>query len=214
MEALQLLHRVPNPNVTERAKTYQIAAELSALLGKTDLVESYYQKAKMLFEQTLGSEHREVANTLANWGAFYALHGNLEEAERLLRQTLEIRQHTLGRDHPETADGLVTLAAILWQKAHYNEAEECYQQALTIRQQKLGLYHPDILQTLRSLAQLAAAQKKDEIAERYFREALALAPSDRETASSEYALLLKAYAKYLQERGRMDEADKVRKEEY
>ena len=213
-QALQLLDRISDADATERAKTYQVGAELAVLLGKTDLAEAYYQEARTLFEQALGPENREVANTLANWGAFYAVRGNLAQAERLLRQALEIRQRALGHDHPETADGLVTLAAIVWQKSRYSEAEEYYRQALTIRQQKLGPYHSDVLQTFRSLAQLAAVQKRDEEAERYFHEALALAPQAKETASYEYVLLLEAYADYLRERGRMDEASKIQQDEH
>jgi len=213
-KALQLLDRIPNVDTIERAKTYQVGAELAVLLGKADLVEAYYREARTLFEQAVGPEHREVANTLANWGAFHAMRGNLEQAERLLRQALEIRQRTIGPDHPETADGLVALAAIVWQQSRYSDAEGYYRQALTIRQQKLGPYHSDVLQTLRSLAQLAAAQKQDEEAERYFREALALAPQAKATASYEYVLLLKAYADYLRARGRMNDADKLQQDEH
>lgn len=207
-EALQLLQRIPDVDIVERAKTYQVVAEILVLSGNADRADVYYQEAKTIFEQRLGPEHQEVANTLMNWGAVYARRGDLEQAERLVQQAVEIRQRTYGRDHPETADGLVILAAIVWKKGRYSEAEEHYQHVLTIRQQKLGQYNSGVLQTLRSLAKLAAVQKKDEEADRYFHEALALAPPAGEMASDEYKLLLEAYAEFLQERGRIEEAVK------
>lgn len=211
-QALQLLQRNQALGPTEQAMTYQVAAEVCVLAGKHDLAEAYYQGACILFEQTLGPNHPELATTLCNYGAYSLLRKDVEKAEALLQRALGIRQVVLGREHPETADCLISLAMLSWRRRNYAEAEERYQQALAIHRQTLGPYHPDIVRTLRHLALLTSERNKDAEAERYFREALELAPHAGGKETYEYYNLLTDYAKFLQERGQIDEADRYRKQ--
>lgn len=211
-KALQMLERNRGRWPTEQAMTYQVAAEISGILGNDDLAEEYYLRALAVQELALGPNHPEVASSLSNYGAYLLLHQDIEQGEALLHRALEIRQKVLGSDHPETADSLVCLAAISWRKKNYKEAEDQYQQALEIYRQKLGPYHPDVLSTLRNLANLAAYQIKDEQADLYFREAFDVAPYAGGKETHIYYNLLKDYATFLQERGRVDEADSYRKQ--
>ncbi len=209
-QALQLLQRNQALGPTEKAMTYQVAAEVCVLAGKHDLAEAYYQGACILFEQTLGPNHPELASTLCNYGAYSLLRKDFEKAGALLERALEIRQQVLGHKNPETADCLIPLAGLSWRRRNYAEAEERYQQALAIHRQTLGPYHPDIVRTLRHLALLTSEQNKDAEAEGYYREALDLAPQAGGKETHEYYALLTDYTNFLQEQGRMDEVNRYR----
>jgi tetratricopeptide (TPR) repeat protein len=210
--AFQFLQRSQEPSPTEQAVTYQVAAQVCELAGRYDLTEAYYKGALALQEQALGPYHEEVAATLANYGAFIflSLRRDFERAEALLQRALGIRQVVLGGEHPQTTDCLFTLAMLSSKQRNYTQAEERYRQVLAIRRKTLGPYHPDIVTTLHNLAVLTSKQNKDVEAEDYYREALELAPQAGGKETDVYATLLTDYAHFLEERGRMDEANRYR----
>ena len=102
---------ISDADATERAKTYQVGAELAVLLGKTDLAEAYYRRQGRSLSKHW-DQRTERWRTLSPTGALFTPCEGISGAgeKRLLRQALEIRQRALGHDHPETAHGLVTLA--------------------------------------------------------------------------------------------------------
>ena len=93
-QALQLLQRNQALGPTEKALTYQVAAEVCVLAGKHDLAEAYYQGACILFEQTLGPNHPELATTLCNYGAYSLLRKDFREGRGIVAAS--IRDTTTG----------------------------------------------------------------------------------------------------------------------
>ncbi len=206
-QALDWYKRVQVPDSVERAMTYQIIAELCSLYSKNDEAEAYYQAALKIREHRLGSEHPEVASSLADMGVFYLQQNDLEKTESLLQRALVIRQKVLGYEHPDTAMCLEYLAAVDRLRDDYEQAAARCQEALNIRRQKLGHYHPDIAQNLQGLAVLFADQGKTIEAEQYYREALEIYLRVGGPESQRYLFTVINFADFLREQGRVDDAE-------
>ena len=196
------------PESVELAMTYQITAEISALVGRNDLAEADYLSALQIYKRVLGSEHPEVAKSLINLGIFYLSHDNLVQAEVSFQQALNIQQQSLGMDHPDRAKGLDGLAELFYRRKAYARSEELGKQALHIRRQKLGPYHPEIVQNLHGIASSLAVQRKDKEAEQTFKEAQAIAKEAGGEESLQNLQVLMSYANFLQVRGRDEEAER------
>ena len=73
-------------------------------------------------EQTLGTEHHEVAESLNALTELYFKQGMYAEAEPLLNRALDIREKMLGPNHFDTANSLSNLALLYQEQGHYTEA--------------------------------------------------------------------------------------------
>src|SRR5262249_11173342 len=74
--------------------------------------ELLYQRALHIREQSLGSDHPEVASTLNGLAVLYNDQGKSVKAEPLYQRALHIREQSLGSDHPEVASTLNGLAIL------------------------------------------------------------------------------------------------------
>jgi len=71
--------------------------------GRFAEVEPLYQRALAIWEQALGSDHPNVAQSLNNLAVLYKIQGRTAEAEPLYQRALAIWEHALGPDHPDVA---------------------------------------------------------------------------------------------------------------
>ncbi len=126
-----------------------MAANLNATLGEHLRMVGVYQEAQKYLEcalhireQSLGSEHPDVASPLNNLAELYRAQGKYAEAEPLYQRALHIREQSKGPEHPDVASPLHGLAILYKEQGKYAEAEPLYQRALHIREQSKGSEHP------------------------------------------------------------------------
>src|SRR5262249_55536777 len=117
--------------------------EAAALIGRvSELYKAkkyaeaipFAQRALAIHEQTLGSNHVEVANSLGWLAVLYREQGRYADAEPLLRRSLAIKEKVLGPDHPDVATSLDDLALLYANQSRYIDAEALYRRALAIRE--------------------------------------------------------------------------------
>jgi hypothetical protein len=75
-------------------------AEQAAAAGNYASAEELLRQAAALQEQTLGSQHPDLANTLNNLGVLCEMTDNPIDAEHYFRRAFTIATATLGPDHP------------------------------------------------------------------------------------------------------------------
>ena len=111
-----------------------------------------------LREQTLGSDHPDVAASLHSLGWLHDDLGHHKSAVDLTRRSLEIREKALGADHPDTAQSLMLLSKLHRAQGQYAQAEPLNRRALAICEKVLGSDHPHTAACLGNLAGLYEAQ--------------------------------------------------------
>jgi hypothetical protein len=75
-------------------------------------------RALALREESLGTSHPDVAQTLSHLAHFYQQQGQNEQAHSCTQRALAIREQTLGNEHPES---VTTREALFkWYDAPYS----------------------------------------------------------------------------------------------
>ena len=80
--------------------------------GKPAEAESLYKLSLEILENTLGSDHPNVALSLHNRSGLYMAEGKYAEAEALYKQSLAVWEKALGPDHPNIATSLNNLVEL------------------------------------------------------------------------------------------------------
>jgi tetratricopeptide (TPR) repeat protein len=114
--------------------------------------EQVLQKALLIREIHLDSDHLDIATSLHNLAIFYEEQDKYTEAELVCQRALAIREKHLGADHPDTAKSLNTLAHLYEKQSKYEEAKVLTQRALAICEKHLGTDHPETANSLHNLA--------------------------------------------------------------
>ena len=133
--------------------------------GSYEQAKLLFQRALGIWEQTLGSDHPQVAYPLLGLAILYSVQRKTEQAEPLYQRTLSIWEQTLGPDHPQVAQALWGLAVFSVRHDKSERAEPLFQRALGIWEQTLGSDHPQVAYPLLGLAELYCMQKKLDQAE-------------------------------------------------
>jgi eukaryotic-like serine/threonine-protein kinase len=135
----------------------------------------YHERARALFEKTLGPSHPKVAQATKNVGNSYWSKGQLDEALALYQKALEIQLRALGPDHPDTAGTRVNVAAVYLQRGKFDEAIAEFKPVIAAYEKKLGPDNAELLPSLNNMA--VAYQSKGDLAEaeKILRRALAIA---------------------------------------
>lgn len=121
------------------------AADRDALLAR---VRRLFRQALAVRERLLGTDHLDVAASLAGLSAATRLSGDLDEADRLGLQALAIRQERLGPGHVATASALHNLALIRQEQKLPDEARTYFAFAAQVRDKILGASHHQTLEAL------------------------------------------------------------------
>jgi eukaryotic-like serine/threonine-protein kinase len=138
-----------------------------------------YEKANELFGEALeilisqqGSDHPEVANTMASMGSWIPVTG-IEKAAELRYEALRIREKNYGNEHLLTADALVEVGKIERSLANPLKSIELFSRALQIRSRILGPKHPETAICMIFLADINRLYHLDrDRAEQLYRQAL------------------------------------------
>lgn len=120
--------------------------------GAYAAAKELHEKALAIRQRKLGTDHPEVARSLANLAAVHEDLGDLAGARALDEQALSIRQRILGPEHPEVAESLTNLGSVLYAIGDYADAQALHERALAIAQRALGADHIDLAMILNNLA--------------------------------------------------------------
>jgi class 3 adenylate cyclase/tetratricopeptide (TPR) repeat protein len=194
-EAIELAEE--SGSFTARAWVARTKAKYAALEGRLDEAEELYEQAESLFmEAGATASAARVLNSLAlvRWQK-----GDLTGAEQLLRKAIGMLKPI--QDRGTVVESQRSLAQVLLELGRVEEAERY---ALEARQTGGARDMASRATTRLALGLVRAAQGRDEEAERLMREAIdIIAETDFRRHDIEQ---LTAFANFLRERGRDDEA--------
>ena len=142
--------------------------------GQYTKAQTSLERALEIREETLGSAHLDLAQSLNNLALLYDAQGQYVQAEPLYQRALHIAEKALGPAHPNVATSLNNLAELYRAQGQYTQAEPLYQRALDIKVKALGPAHPSLATNLNNLAVLYQTQGQYTQAEPLYQRALAI----------------------------------------
>ncbi|MEO8970535.1 MAG: FxSxx-COOH system tetratricopeptide repeat protein [Ktedonobacteraceae bacterium] len=158
--------------------------------------EPLLQQSLAIYEQALGPDHPELAQSLLYLGKISHEQGKYMEAESLFKRALAIQEQAAGSsepEHPEITQALTCLATFYIDQGKYEQAKPLCQRVLRIVQQSAGSNDLQIVEKLTMLASIYYFQGNYEQAESYFQQVLTiheqtLPPEHPEIANSLFNL--------------------------
>jgi len=117
-EAAELL---PAGNDEKLAEYLNKAGQTFYYAGLYDQAKPLYEKALVIREKILGSEHPDVATSLNNLAALHKDLGNYEQAKPLYERALAIDEKVYGTEHPDVAIDLNNLAVLHCNQGDYDQ---------------------------------------------------------------------------------------------
>ncbi len=169
--------------------------------------ESLSKRALSIWENAVGPEHPEVANSLNRLALVYWNQGRYAEAEPLYMRARVIQEKVLGPDHPEVANSLNGLALVYWNQGRYAEAEPLFTRAIAIWENEFGPDHPRVAHSLNNLAIIYLDQGRHAAAEPLQRRALAIREKALGPNHPDVAASLNNLAVAYHDQGRYAEAE-------
>ncbi len=126
-------------------------------LGKADVAELQFRRARDLFAAKLGADHPDTLKSMNDLAVSYAGLGRHSEALTLREETLKVQKAKLGSDHPDTLMSMHNVAHSYYALGRHPEALALREETLKLRKATLGADHPDTLQSMNNLAYSYAA---------------------------------------------------------
>jgi serine/threonine protein kinase len=121
-------------------------------LGKDDVAEEQFRRARNLFTAKLGPDHPYTLASMHNLANSYYFLGRHPEALALREETLKLTKARLGPDHPDTLGCMNNLAQSYAAVGRHPEALALREETLKLKKAKLGPDHPDTLLSMSNLA--------------------------------------------------------------
>ena len=207
LRAVAIRERALGPNHPRVASTMNDLATLYRNTGRYEEAEALYLRALAIKEEVLGPDHRSTGTTLSNLGIVYRRMERYDEAEALYLRALAIQENALGPNHFLVSTALNNLAVLYRTMERYVDAEPLYLRALAIRENTRGPDHPRTATVVYNLGRLyAEGLRRYEDAETLYARALAIREAALGEDSPSVADVLEAYAEFLREVGRQEEA--------
>ncbi|MFL5345911.1 MAG: tetratricopeptide repeat protein [Hyalangium sp.] len=138
-----------------RAESLHILGGVLYKVGRLEDALDRFQRAQLLMEKVLGSDHPFVAAMQNNVGVVLTELGRFEEARASYERSLQTSQKAMGPDHPEVGNVLIGLGRALVRVGRLDEAERDLQRALLISEKALGPKHPQVAEALLGLGEVA-----------------------------------------------------------
>ncbi|MBX7079387.1 MAG: serine/threonine-protein kinase [Nannocystaceae bacterium] len=126
--------------------------------GRLTEAEAELLQGLQLRERVLGSDHSDVAISLANLASVYESLGRLEEARTAYRRALAIDEAQFGERHPRVGALYNNMSQLLLELGAVEEARRASELALSIFRESLAPDHPNIAAALGSVAMAQRAQ--------------------------------------------------------
>jgi tetratricopeptide (TPR) repeat protein/CHAT domain-containing protein len=136
----------------ETAFSHNNLALVYANVGRSEEAAKLYKHALEIMDESLGSDHFEVATTLYNLATLYGSIDRHSEAQALLERAVSIRMKTNDGEPLQLALMLSELGIQYQAQGVYEKATSPFLKALEYRERVLGKSHPDVALALHSLA--------------------------------------------------------------
>ena len=175
--------------------------------GRYPEAEPLLVRSLSIYEQQLGEQHPNVAQSLNSLALLYRSQGRYSEADPLFVRSISIYEQQLGEQHPSVAASLNNLAALYESQERYSEAEPLFVRSLSIREQQLGKQHPDVAQSLNNLAALYCSQGHYTEAESLFVRSFSIWEQQLGEQHPDVAQSLNNLAELYKSQGRYSEAE-------
>jgi tetratricopeptide (TPR) repeat protein len=186
------------PTTEARANRLHVLGAVAWGDGEYDEARDHHARALAIQEQTLSSDHPDIAYTLNELGMAALVTGDVDTAREHFERALSILEIALGPDHPNVANSITNLGIAADSEQEYADARKHFERALAIRTSALGPDHPSVTGCLTNLALVAEAEGDYELAHETFERARAsferaLGPEHPEMAKVHQNLGVVAY---------------------
>jgi serine/threonine protein kinase/tetratricopeptide (TPR) repeat protein len=121
-------------------------------LGEAGKAAEQFQKARTLFSQALGANHRDTLTSMCNLSNCYYELGRHSEALQLRQETLALQKTELGPNHRDTLESMASVASDYVALGREKEALQLRVETLALQTARLGPDDPDTLLTMMSVA--------------------------------------------------------------
>ena len=167
------------------------------------------ERALAIYEEELGREHSNFAETQINLASVYVAQGNYPRAVALYRQSLDRLENTLGPRHMSVAIGHENLAGVYQAQSNFADAITHYEAALGIFIEQQGARHSSVGNTYNNMANVYNAKRDNSNAIDLYLKALDVyqdaLPREHPFVISTLGNLANSYASV----GREEEAEKI-----
>ena len=204
-EAIDLTASAPDGELRLRAPLNNYANALAAA-GRYDEARAALERAALLVERNLGSEHPSLVGYAANLGFVAERQGRSAEARTYLERAVALAETVLGPDHPNLYEAVNNLAVFHYSRGDLVVAEQLFERALVSARRHLGPDHPALGRIIGNLALCASERGEPERALLRYDEALALGERGLGPDHIDVALTLNNRGSALRRLGRLREA--------
>lgn len=205
-EALAIRERLYDKPHGDLARSHHHLASLLANMGDPE-AGSAFEKAALLWKQTLGTDHPNHASTLNNWAAWLEREGRPDSARVLYERSLEISRRTLGAGSGGLATPLNNLGRLELNRGQMEAARAHLAEAAGLLRGREGSDTP-LAGALMNLGLAAFLQDDYVTAEARYREGRALF-EHRFGADHAYVAIADSYlGRTLWKQGRTAEAER------
>ncbi len=185
--------------------------ETYAGMGDPGKARDYYQQSMALYEQTLGKDDPEIANTLERLVLLNAM-GQASENGPLLERILSIRERALGADSLELTPTLSELSQFYQRQVpNLPRAEQLQVRNLSIWEKHSGPHSQDIVDALIELADVYTAEGQHDKAVPLYKRAVDINTKSRGATHWSTLGQMKKLAAAYRQVGRTDAAKKLEK---
>jgi tetratricopeptide (TPR) repeat protein/DNA-binding CsgD family transcriptional regulator len=197
----------PQTHSLELAALLTRAADYLCQRAQYEQAELLYRQALSMCEQTLGSEHPQVAFPLYGLAGLYREQGRYEQAEPLYQRALYLWGQAPAHEPPDLPNLLNDLAILYAEQGRYQQAEPLLQRALYLDEQMFGQNHRQVAARLNNLAGLYLEQGNRSQAESLLQRAVHLSEQLLGPEHPEVTFPLTNLANLYREQGRYAEAE-------
>ena len=167
-----------------QAQLLDVMGRVYQSLGTFDQARPLLERALQTRRTALGDTHKDVGDSLTHLGDLLILQGRFAEAEETLRKALAVHDSASGRESAGSAMALHLLGATLVDRGQRQEGRQLLEEALAIHRRVLRPDDPEIAESLSGLAYAASAM-------------------------GDFANMERRYGRFLLERKRFAEAERV-----
>ncbi|CAF0731532.1 unnamed protein product [Adineta steineri] len=137
-----LLHQTTNEN--NKAPIYYQLGWIKYNQGEYQEALSSHEKALKIRQQSLPSNHLDLADSYNRIGSVHYSMGDYSKALSYYKKALAIRQQSLPFNHPDLGASYNNIGLVHSNMGDYPKALSSHEKALKIRQQTLPSNHPDL----------------------------------------------------------------------
>ena len=141
---LPKLEQVLPSNSAALARAYQLYGNSFADLGHYTIALTYYEKALLIQQSDLSTEHPLLAPTYNSIGVTYIDLGKTQKGLEYMQIALDIHKKSLPPEHPTLASSYDNIGCAYSELGNLLKALEYHQIALDIRKKALPPEHPDL----------------------------------------------------------------------